>query len=173
MANRKLIPPDPKRPEPSGGTTRKSVRVDLGAYPAVERRQALNAKLLDGVCGHSTGERSRFGPEDVALLELVARERFGAEQVLLRQQALRALGQTGTLAAAEALARLSASSVEDPSARGAALAAIVAAAPALGRSFSNSLIADDEMRIYCNNVLAEVTAKQKKRKRRAPQIDRR
>jgi hypothetical protein len=171
MANRRHIPPEPPRPELPGGARRKSVRVDLTPHPWVARRQALNTALLSGTCGHGPVEHAHVEAGDAALLQLVAGERFGGEQTLLRHRALHELGQVRTFAAMETLARLSASPLEDASARGAALAAMAQASPLLGRALAATLQGDAEMAVHVGK-LSGTPVRRKPGKRRTPSIDR-
>ncbi len=119
MANIKFLPP-----EPTGGRVRASVRVDVSALPAINRRMELNERLLDATCAFSDPSNWRFGREDLELLLLVTHERFGGESALLRRQAVLALGEFDSEEAIRRLMVLTVDLAEHDSIRIAALRAL-------------------------------------------------
>jgi hypothetical protein len=175
VAQIKRIPPERPVPPVAGGSSRASRLVDLAAYPAVSQRQALNERLLTGLCGHDThGHGTAFTEADAALLAGVARERFGGDQVLLRRQAFAALAQVRTLPAMESLAAVALSPLEDLAARGRALSAFVAASPLLGRALAEVLRGDAALPLAtcAGKIVGGAPVKARKRLRRAPAKDR-
>lgn len=125
MADITYLPPEPAVPEVPGGRTRASVLVDLERWPAVQRRRELNERLLAGTCGIDGDERRvRFDREDLELLLLVTRERFGGRSALLRHRAVQALGAIDDGAAVECLTDLALSPVEVDGIRITALGAL-------------------------------------------------
>lgn len=175
MANIKRIPAEPPVPPVPGGRARASRLVDLAAYPAVARRQAINERLLSGLCGHDTrGHGVSYTEADTLSLTGIARERVGGEQVLLRRQAFAALAKARTLPALESLAAIALSPLEDPVARGRALSAFVSASPLLGRALAEVLRTDSDQPVAtcAHKIVAAPTALQRPRKRRVPTQER-
>ncbi|WP_129337004.1 HEAT repeat domain-containing protein [Cellulomonas endophytica] len=123
MADLTYLPPERPRPEPPGGATRPSVRVDTGAFPRVAARIDLDERLLAGTCGID-GPELRVGAEDLDLLLLAAAERFGAGAGVLRRQAVLALGLLDADPARERLRELALSPFEHHQVRLHALAAL-------------------------------------------------
>ena len=138
MANRKLLPPEPAPPKVPGGPTRPSQRVRVNQYPAVARRQALNARLLSATCAFSPISVRPLGAKDIALLQQVIGERFSGEHALLRTQAIRELGRVQSLESVENLAGLALSPLEHEGLRSAATAALVTAAPRMAQALLGS-----------------------------------
>ncbi|MEP6503144.1 MAG: hypothetical protein ABJD97_07440 [Betaproteobacteria bacterium] len=175
MANIKRIPPEPPVPSVPGGAARASRLVDLAAYPAVSRRQAVNERLLSGICGHDThGHGTSWTEADAPILAGIARERVGGDQVLLRRQAFAALAQARTLPALESLAAIALSPLEDPAARGRALSAFESVSPLLGRALAEVLRSDTDLPLAtcARKIVATPGALSRPRKRRAPGKDR-
>jgi hypothetical protein len=174
MANIKRIPPEPPVPPVPGGRARASRFVDLAAHPAVAHRQAVNERLLSGLCGHDTrGHGIIYTEADALTLTGIARERVGGEQVLLRRQAFAALAKIRTLPALESLAAIALSPLEDPVARGRALSAFVSASPLLGRALAEVLRSDNDLPVAtcAHKIVTAPGARQRPRKRRAPTQD--
>jgi len=125
MADLKYLPPEPTLPELPGGRTRPSVYVDLSNLPAVARRRELNERLLDGTCAFSDAPTEpRFTEEDLQLLLLATRERFGGEAAVVRRQAVLALGGIYADDAVRRLVDLATTVVEHDGIRIAALGAL-------------------------------------------------
>jgi hypothetical protein len=123
MADLAFLPPEPSLPRIRGGPTRASTRIDLAAYPEIARRRALDAALTVGTCPFG-GDPPRFGADDVDLLVRITAERFGGDGVLLRHQAIRALGALGVAEGHDRLVALARRVVEHDSIRTAALVAL-------------------------------------------------
>lgn len=123
MAEIERLPPEPSAGQLQGGTTRPSVRVDLGAYPAIARRRDLNERLLDNLCAFDNGGL-RAEEDDLELLLLAAGHRFGGESALLRRQAVIALGGIDQDEAREHLIGLALRVVEHDSVRITALGSL-------------------------------------------------
>ena len=120
----KRIAPEPAVPPMPGGRAGTSRLVDLAAHPAVARRQAVDERLLSGLCGHDTrGHGVTYTEADASTLAGIARERVGGEPVMLRRQAFAALAKARTLPALaadgsvlhhEVLARLPLAGADEP-----------------------------------------------------------
>ncbi len=123
MANIERLPTEPPARQVPGGSTRPSVLVDLGAYPAIARRRDLNERLLDNLCAFDDGGL-RVDEDDLELLLLAAGHRFGGESALLRRQAVIALGGIDRDEAREHLIGLALRVVEHDSVRIAALGSL-------------------------------------------------
>jgi HEAT repeat protein len=119
----KSILNEPARPIP-GGARRESVRVSLEAYPQVERRLRLNRLLLAHDPEVAAANLEELVEEDVEVLRRMAQESvLSGNGPVLRCHAIAALARFPSQGNVDLLAEL-ARLGEDPSVRGAALAAL-------------------------------------------------
>jgi len=142
MADPKMIPPEPHRPEIPGGRYRPSLRVETQYHPAIERRRELNARLLARTCPYGE-DAVAFTAQDLPLLRTVVEERHAGEHALLRHQAVAALGRLVSLEAAETLTLLARDRGEHDAIRAAALTGIRRLAPALAGALGQALRSDN------------------------------
>jgi HEAT repeat protein len=117
-----------------GGTTRPSIRVDLSKFETIQRRQELNAVLLQASCAVGAPTPPVFKLEDLGLLLQIAREHDSNGNPLIRKQAIRALEQLRSLEAVEFLWTLASNESEHESLRIQAISALGRAAPTLAAS---------------------------------------
>jgi hypothetical protein len=180
MANRKLLPPEPRPPKIPGGRTRPSQRVRVTRYPAVAQRQALNARLLSATCAFSAIAHDPLRAKDTELLGRLLGERFSGEHALLRTQAVRELGRVQSLESIEHLAGIAMSPLEHDGLRAAAMAALASAAPRIARAVLASLDREQsrlvrqtamELLTETGGVRPQKSGTRARRKRRTPARD--
>ena len=125
-----------------GGPTRLSTQVDLGKYKLIQRRQEINALLLEASCAVGSPLPPTFKLKDQELLLQIAHEHDPNGNPLIRKQAVQALGQMRSLEVVESLWGLVADREEHESIRIQAIASLGQVAPRLAGTLLETCLAD-------------------------------